>query len=69
MLQGGFGGWGEDIGSVLVSRGYSLGSLKGPPLGLMLHCHCLEILHNFRTRGTHLHCILGPTNDAPNLSG
>lgn len=69
MLQGGVGGWGEDVGGGLVSSRYSLGSLKEPSLGLMLCCHCLKILHNFRTRGIHLHYILDPTNNAPNLGG
>lgn len=51
------------------SRRCSLGSPKDSTLGLILCCHCFEILNNSRSRGTHLHSTLGPTNDVANLGG
>ena len=35
---------------------------KGPGLGFIASCHCLEILSNLGTRAQHLHFALGPAN-------
>lgn len=48
-----------------LSRLRLCAALQGhPALGLILHCHCLDILNNFKQVALHFHSALDPANYA-----
>lgn len=48
-----------------LSRLHLCADLQGhPALGLILHCHCLDILNNFKQVALRFHSTLDPANYA-----